>query len=329
MSGPTAHAADDGSTTRIDVHAHFLPAAYEAALKRAGVDRLDGMPTGIPAWSVGEALRLMDNVGIGRSVLSISSPGVDLGRGAAAACDLSRRVNDAAAAIVAEHPDRFAFVASLPLPVIDAALEEIDRALGTLGAAGVVLLSHYQGHYLGDRMFAPVFEALNARRAVAVLHPTAPCQVNGSWTYPPPLLDFSFETTRTVVDLVLNRTLQRCPQVRVVVPHGGSALPLLVDRIERVAGILARAAGNEPVDVRSSLTRMWYDVAGCTPDGSLPALASIVSDDRLLYGSDFPFTPADRVAELSRMLATTPLLSSEQRERLYRDNALSLLAAHR
>ena len=81
----------------VDVHAHFLSAGYRQALRAAGLDALDGMPGGIPGWTAGMALDLMDEAGIAMSVLSVSSPGVLLGADARAAVGLARRVNDDAA----------------------------------------------------------------------------------------------------------------------------------------------------------------------------------------------------------------------------------------
>src|SRR5882757_629940 len=134
--------------TRIDVHAHFLPPFYREALIAAGHEHPDG-GAAIPAWDEQRALDTMDSLGIDTAVLSISSPGVHFGDDRAAA-ELARRVNDEAARLVAEHPGRFGFFASLPLPDVPGALTELDRAMGELGAVGAVLESNHHGQYLGD-----------------------------------------------------------------------------------------------------------------------------------------------------------------------------------
>jgi predicted TIM-barrel fold metal-dependent hydrolase len=310
----------------VDVHAHFLSAGYRHALRAAGLDALDGMPGGIPDWTAGLALDLMDEAGIAMSVLSISSPGVLLEADARAAVALARRVNDAAAEIARAHPSRFGFFASLPLPDIDASIAEIGRSTEDLSACGVVLLTNYRGCYLGDARFDPVFRELDRRQSIVALHPTAPPGGTGvAPGYPPPLLEFIFDTTRAVVSLALNRTIDRYPGLRLVVPHGGAALPVLADRVERVGAALERAAGRDPVDVRGVLGRLYYDVAGGTPDGLLPALLSLAGPGRLLYGSDYPFTPRSRVRELAGLLRTTGLLSERDRPAVLSGNALGLL----
>lgn len=236
---------DDGEipaeTGAIDMHAHFLSPGYRAALAAAGIDQLDGMPNGIPAWSTESALALMDGIGVATSVLSVSSPGLLLPGGEPIA--LARTVNDEAAEVARSNPGRFRFVASLPLPDVDAALDELHRASTDLSAAGVLLLTNYGGSYLGDHAFEPLFHELNRRGSLVVIHPTSPCTGAESLLgYPPPLLEFIFDTTRAVVNLTLSGTLARCPSIRFVVPHGGAALPVLADRVGRVSATLSETA---------------------------------------------------------------------------------------
>jgi predicted TIM-barrel fold metal-dependent hydrolase len=127
----------------IDVHAHFLTPEYVAAPERAAHQVPDGMPAW-PSWSAQRHLDLMDQHGIARSVLSVSSPGVHFGDDFRARV-LARTMNEAAAELVQDHPGRFGFFASLPLPDLDGALIELGVALDTLHADGVVLLSNAGG----------------------------------------------------------------------------------------------------------------------------------------------------------------------------------------
>jgi predicted TIM-barrel fold metal-dependent hydrolase len=154
------------------VHAHFVTDEYVRAARSAGYLAPDGMPEW-PQWNLNEQLSAMDRRDIRRAILSISSPGMDLGDIATARA-IAEHVNDDAAKTVRDHPGRFGFFASLPLPDVDAAVAELRRAVDTLGASGVILDSNIDGHYLGDRIFEPVWAELNARRAVLFVHPTSP-----------------------------------------------------------------------------------------------------------------------------------------------------------
>ncbi|MFF7258816.1 amidohydrolase family protein [Streptomyces sp. NPDC008159] len=156
----------------VDVHAHHLPDFYVEQATAAGHVHPDGMG-GWPSWSVRDRLDLMDRNGIETAMLSLSSPGVHFGDDKAARL-LARRVNEYTADVARENRGRFGSFASLPLPDVDGALEEIAFAFDELGADGVALLTHTHGVYLGDARLEPVFAELDRRKAVVFLHPTSP-----------------------------------------------------------------------------------------------------------------------------------------------------------
>ncbi|MDR3530902.1 MAG: amidohydrolase family protein [Rhodopila sp.] len=85
---------------------------------------------------------------------------------------MAREVNEYAAKVVADHPGRFGFYATLTLPDVDGALAEAAYALDTLHADGVVLHAHSKGTYLGDPRFDPLMDELNRRKAVVFAHPS-------------------------------------------------------------------------------------------------------------------------------------------------------------
>jgi predicted TIM-barrel fold metal-dependent hydrolase len=306
----------------VDVHAHFVPPGYREALRRGGVDRPDGFPY-VPDWSPASALALMDELGIEAQLLSISSPGLGFVTGADRLV-LAREVNEEGAEIVREYPDRFGLLASLPLPDVDAALDEIDHA-GRLGADGFVVLSNYDGIYLGDARFEPVMDELDRRGAVVLLHPTSPPGADAvALGLPRPLMEFIFDTTRAVVNLVLSGTLDRHPQLKVIVPHVGSALPSLTDRVSGFAALALAGDLSGDVDVDAALGRLYYDLAGAPFPHGLPGLLGIARADHLLYSSDTPFTPAPAIARATRAIATTDLLDTEQKDGLFAGTARRL-----
>jgi predicted TIM-barrel fold metal-dependent hydrolase len=280
---------------------------------------------GFPGWTPEGAVALMDSCGIGTALLSISSPGVLLTGDPADAVVLAREVNDAGAEVVAGTPGRFGLLASLPLPAVAAALEEARRALDELGALGVVLMTNYTGRYLADPAFEPLWAELSRRSAVAVLHPTSPaCWEATSPGRPRPMLEFLFDTTRAVVDLVLAGIPARHPGIRWVVPHAGAVLPMVADRVERVWAGVAEASGAAPVEVVAALRGLYYDTAGGPLPRALPALLSLVTPAQLLYGSDYPFTPAGAVTGFTEALRTTDLLDEPSRAAVFSGNARRL-----
>jgi 6-methylsalicylate decarboxylase len=274
-------------SNKIDVHAHYLPPSYRDALRAAGHDRPDGFPH-IPTWSAEEHVAAMDRLGIATSLLSISSPGVYFGDETAVR-DLAREMNEIGRRAVKDNPGRFGLLASLPLPDVDAAMAEIAYCCDRLDVNGFALLTNVGGTYLGDPSWEPVFRELDHRKARVFVHPTSPaCWERTSLGRPRPMLEFLFDTTRAVVNLVLGGTIARHPDIEFIIPHAGATLPMIVDRVGVISRLLDVDAS---VDVLRDVARLHYDLAGFPVPRQLDALLTITTLEHLHYGSDYPFTP--------------------------------------
>ena len=144
----------------IDTHHHILPDFFwrETNSPHAPVGGLAPLQ-----WSKEAMISFMDEAGIDVAVMSVSTPGVHIGDSQRAR-SLARRCNELAAELVHERPDRFASFACIPLPDIDASLEELSYALDVLGLDGLVLFTNSNGVYLGDTSLEPVFEELDLIR---------------------------------------------------------------------------------------------------------------------------------------------------------------------
>ncbi len=236
----------------------------------------------------------MDEHGIDQAVLSISSPGVHFGDDAAAV-QLARRVNDFAAEVCAQWPDRFRFFASVPLPAVEASLAEGTRGLDELGAAGIVVETNTHGTYLSDPSYEPFFAELDRRGAVLFVHPTSPPgHEQTALVLPRPMLEFLVETTRSMVGMMVDGTLARHPNVRVIASHCGAFLPLMIDRLKLFA---AFGIGPDDADgLDDALGRLWFDMAGMPVPTHAETLIGRAGSDHLLYGSDFCWTPPSVVA---------------------------------
>jgi 6-methylsalicylate decarboxylase len=293
----------------IDLHAHFLLPEYVAAAERAGHLRPDGMPRW-PEWSVRGHLEVMDRNEIDTALLSVSSPGVHFGDDFRAQV-LARRVNEGAAELGRDHPGRFGFFASLPLPDVEGSLVELDYAYDVLHTKGVVLMSNAGGLYPGEPSWEPLWRALNDRSAVVLLHPTSPPQWRQvALDRPRPMIEFLFDSARAVTDLALTGIFTRYPRISFVVAHGG-VLPLLGDRLDHFRRTFAP---DSLPSVTPQLENLWYDVAG---------MPEVEARDRVLYGSDYCFTPADAIG---RQLAALDARSDGWRQRV-QANAQRLVGA--
>ena len=305
---------------RIDVHHHILPPDYVATV---GDDRIGPLILAgrTPEWTPAMSVEAMDRNGIATAVTSISAPGMWFGD-TAESVRLARICNEYAASIRSDHPGRFGMFASLPLPDVDASLAEIDYALDTLKADGIGLLTSYGDRYPGDAAFQPVFDELDRRRATVYFHPTnAPCS-QCLPEIPAATLDFPFDTTRAVVSLLYSGTFARCRDIRFVFSHAGGTVPFLAERIARLG---ARPGFKEtvPNGVLPELERLYYDTALSANWLAFRSLLELVTPDKILFGSDYPFAPEATMTATVQGLIDLGLDSAVLRG-IERDNALAL-----
>ena len=272
------------SSLVIDVHHHILPPAYMAALgTRLGPQGLFGSP---PQWSPEISIEAMDRNGIRAAITSISAPGVWFGD-VSEASYLARSCNDYAAQMSQDFPVRFGLFAILPLPDIQASLDEIEYAFDSLKAEGVVLMTNYDGRYPGEVAFLPVFEELNRRKAVVFFHPTAAHYMNPLPNIPIPSIEFPFETTRAITSLLYEGTLSRCRNVRFIFSHAGGALPYLAPRIARLT-VRPEFRRAVPDGVLPELARLYFDTALSANLFAFEPMLRLVPVSHVMFGSDYP-----------------------------------------
>ena len=292
-------------------------------------------------WSEQTHLQTMDDVGISKSIISISSPGTNLDpNDLALARKLSRGCNTFAADLKRRRPDKFGFWASLPLPDVEGSLAEVAFALDELNADGIGLLTNYDGVYLGDRVFDPVFAMLNERNATVHVHPTGPC-IAASIThgpplaaiplpqYPSPMFEFLFEESRVIINLFLSDAVTRYPNITFIIAHCGGTFPPLVERFARFADtILQSEVGMTTETVSATLQKQFlFDLAGFPFPDQLHGLLRVVDFRRILYGSDYPYTPIPSVIELAGTLdrELSELFNPQEMKAIYHGNAARLL----
>jgi predicted TIM-barrel fold metal-dependent hydrolase len=335
--------------SRIDVHSHFLPPDYRTALLENGHEHVDGMPA-IPPWSLEDHLEMMTTANVSKSIISVSSPGThivpgkdELGR------NLTRHCNAYAANLKQRHPDKFGFWAALPLPDVAAALDEIDVAVQE-GCDGFGLLTNYHGNYIGTPALDSIFDKLNAIGATVFIHPTKPCTKLGNETssadvidavplgsqYPIPTFEFLFDTARAVINLFSSGTVDRCPNIKFIIPHSGGALPPLMTRFVQFSSVVPGGRVLDHETVKKQLDQQFYfDLAGFVFDGTSGGQGQLkafvagfeISHERLLYGSDFPFTRTQFVKVFADRMqdGLEELYGEDERIAIYSGNAKRLL----
>jgi len=272
-----------------------------------------------PEWSVARSLDEMAKGGISAAIVSLVQPGVWFGD-VEEARRISRTCNDAGAQLVSDHPGQFGVWAAIPLPDIEGSLREIEHAFDTLKLDGIGLFTNYDGKYLGDDAFAPVYQELDRRGAVVFVHPISAPRSQG---LVPGLAEGTIEwptdTTRTIASLVFSGTSRRFPRIRWIFSHSGGTLPYLAGRfLEQGRRQKDAPLPNWPLP---ELQRFYYELAqGHTP-GQLAALMKMAPTSQLLYGTDFPLRAA---AEVNGGIAAQGFAADDLRA-IEQDNALKLL----
>lgn len=230
----------------------------------------------------------MDLLGTATGIVSVSTPGTAFLGDPGEAADLARRLNEFSASLPGDHPGRFGWFATLPMPDAGASAAEAERALAEPGADGVTLLANNQGVYLGAEGQDTLWRRLDEHGAVVLVHPAelpAPA-VDG---VPPFAADFLLDTTRAAYLLVRNGIVRTYPNIRFILSHAGGFVPYAS---HRMAVAIASDTGRSPLDALDDFRSFSFDTALSSSSAALPSLLAFARPGRILFGSDWPFAPS-------------------------------------
>jgi predicted TIM-barrel fold metal-dependent hydrolase len=229
----------------------------------------------------------MERYEIDAAVVSVGPPGAFLGD-AADPRELARRANEGIAEVVRAQPERFAGLATLPLPGVDDALSELEYCYDELALDGVMLLSNVAGTYLGDPALEPLFAALDERDAYVFLHPGFPPHAL-PLPHPVWLYEFTFDTVRSIANLIYSGTLERYPRIRLQLSHLGGAAPFLAHRIASLADREPDQATQAPAGALAYLRRLYYDTGLANNAPALAATREVTTVEHIVFGTDWPY----------------------------------------
>ena len=323
-----------GGPRRLDIHHHFASPRYKQMLAKA---QRQGWDTFQP-YDPSRDIEAMDKGGIATAFLSVSTPGLwasdEFGPERDRANALARDMNEYGARLVRDYRGRFGLFAALQLPDIDASLKEIAYAFDTLKADGVGLLTSYGNHWLGEKIFEPVFDELNRRGAVVYVHPTdAPCCHNLA-NANPATLEWLADTARAIMSMIAGPAggvsgrgiAEQSPATRYanckfIWSHAGGAL---IGVASRVVGTVSEKDLTSTPPINSRLyhvRRFFYDTAGSATPILMQGIAKLAGPSQIVFGTDYPFGNGAAVAEGMRSVGFT----DTQLRAIDRENALRIL----
>jgi len=335
---------------KLDIFPHIFPRPYFERMKKIA----DGNPAlaaqlkrwlHIPVlWDLDKRIRMMKRFPDYKQILTLSLPAIEMLGSPDDTPELARLANDGMAEIVQRHPDLFpAFVASLPMNNVAASLEEMDRAIGKLGAKGIQIFTNVNGRPLDEPEFFPIFERMvkkydlpiwvhPARTAKFADYPTEQKSKYEIWW----LFGWPYETSAFMARLVFSGMLDKLPKLKIITHHLGAMAPFLVNRLgygmdqfgsrtsdEDYASLL-KAMKKRPVDY----FRMFY--ADTSVNGAPSAIRcglDFYGSKKVLFGTDCPFDPQGGplfIRETIKALDGMKLEKDDLR-RIYFGNAMGML----
>jgi aminocarboxymuconate-semialdehyde decarboxylase len=220
----------------------------------------------------------------------------------------ARIQNNALARLVDGHPERVAALGALPLQDPELAAEELRALMERGPLRGVEVAASVRGAFLGDDRFEPFWDAAEATGALVFIHPTtrgfdSPAfQDYYLWnTVANPL-----ETATTAAHMVVAGVMERHPGLRVLLAHGGGALPAVRGRMRHAHGFQPQARARLRESPDDSIRRFYFDSL-THDDALLRGLIEYVGPERVLLGSDYPFDMGDaRHADTVRGVGLEP-----------------------
>jgi aminocarboxymuconate-semialdehyde decarboxylase len=328
----------------IDVFNHFMPEAY--------LDRLSALVPGHVAVTafprlkalvdVEARLRLLDQFDDMRHVICLANPPLELIAPPDKTPALARIANDSLAGVCGHHPDRFpAFVASLPMNDIEAALAEIDRAVGALGARGVQVFTNVAGRPLSDPEFRPIFRRMVEHDLPVWVHPMRGPQFAdyASEQASEDEIWFSFgwpyETTACMTRLVYSGLFDELPKLKIITHHMGGMIPYFAGKIrlgfrqiffgtpDRNPLAEERGLKKPPIDY----FRMLYADTALGEEAPTRCGHAFFGTARCLFATDAPFDAEGGRGLIAKTVRAVEALdiSAEERERIFSGNARALL----
>lgn len=310
----------------IDFHAHPVTEEFRAGLEYLGIDPIIADGFSLPKWSEEEHLNFMKEANIDLTILSAPAPHIYNGDNKKSR-EVARKINIAMAKICQDYPDKFKFVATVPLPDVEGAIEETTFAIENLGAVGVKLATNNFGVYLGDKSFDPFMQELNKRHALVIIHPCRAMEypknpITGKVAAA--MFEYPANTTRAILNMISNKVMTRFPNIHFVVPHVGSFLPYMLQRFEGISSILASLGLMDKIDATKEFGKLYFDIAGDPEPVALDMLTMVADKDKIVHGSDYPYSPAKIIIAKKEHLEQNEKYK-EFAKQIYTTNAQNLL----
>ena len=321
-----------------DVHAHHLPesslelmASGIASVGRQTVNGLadsitvNGMPVGSTVAQLADIDGLVtatDRAGLDHRVMSPPPFTYRYWDDPNETLRLHRLLNDATAALVAEHPERFVGLATVPIQDPALAVEELRRAREELGLVGITLGTNIAGTNIADEQYRPFLAAASDTNTPILIHPDFVPNPRWSSHYLINLIGMPVDTAISMGTLLFSGRMQEYSELRVCFLHGGGAAPYLFGRWDRGWAVRTETKTDIDTPPTDHLDRIYCDTLTHSPV-ALSYLVEVMGADNVVLGTDCPFDVED--ADPIGSLAAAPRLTDDERDTITSRSPLAWL----
>ena len=238
--------------------------------------------------------------------------------------------NDQLAHTIASHPTRFAGFATLPMAHPQAAADELERAVKSLGFVGAMINGTTNGHFLDDPMFMPILERAVALNVPIYIHPAEPPKAvwDAYYTGFDPAVNFTLATSGWgwhsevgihSLRMILAGVFDRLPDLQIIIGHMGEMIPFMFARISNTFGPVVKNL-QHPVP-EYFLRNFYFTTSGFFTEPPLLLTLQIMGADRILFSVDYPYS----TNEQGRVFLDNASLSPADKEKISHLNAERLL----
>ncbi len=299
----------------IDAHSHYMPpeVARNTAFFKAG-------------WSdIGRQLAVMDEHGIEKALLLY--PTSDAHRNMGGWLNVCRVYNQEIAAVVSKHKGRFIGGGIIPADTPAQFSSELKR-IQDLGLRVISLASSYDGEYLDEEIFFPVYEFAQKNKMPVHVHPQIMNPIGEDRVRDPlltPVLEYVFDVSICIGKMMMSGTFLKFPHVKFIFAHYGGVLPLVKERFDTTYMMLLKRGFVKDLKKNPSeyFKGLYLDMSGSKSVGSLLCALELTDASHVLFGSDFPAN--QNFSQLTAVFQTAPI-SDEQKKLIGKNNLLNVIS---
>ena len=303
-------------TKIFDTHSHYIPPeiAKNTAFFKVNWSNIEGQ------------MEAMEKNGIEKSLLLYPTSDAHIQMNGWA--KVAHTYNEGIAKVIHKYKGKFIGAGILPPDNMDAMIDELKK-FQTYGFQAVSMASSYEGKYLDEGIFFPVYEFAQKKNFPIHVHPQIMNPIGEDRVRDPlltPVLEYVFDVSVCIGKMMMSGTFQKFPDVKFIFAHYGGVLPLVKERFDTTYQMLLKRnfvkdLGKLPGEYFKNL---YFDTSGSKSPASLSCALELTDPSHILWGSDYP---ANQNIPSAIDVIHQAKLSDAQKSAIFSQNIQSLLKA--